>query len=578
MGLRSLPACSVALVCAIALGCTSIAPLGALDAPTPGGWLRPVPGALARPFVEPRSRYGAGHRGVDFVAAAGTAVRAANAGEVSFAGSVAGALHVVLMHTGGLRTSSSFLATIAVRRGQHVERGDVIGTTSGGTGEHAGVLHFGLRVGDRYVDPMTLFVPADLTRLIRLIPVDAVAQAGLDPPALERRSLAESLHLPRGVADLVAPPAPESGPLASIGDALGDLAAVARVLVAPAGTPMEALGVTASWLWRASIAAPIVSDAVAVSERLLAWARSRRGCDADPSQPAGGGGSGHLALTIAGINSRTDPATGTALPIDTDRLGYRAGEVHSFSYAADGGPYDASDTTDGLERAVTALGVQLRTLQRVHPGREVDLIAHSQGGVVVAKFLAHGYEAGDPTLPPLGTVVTLASPLQGAPVATAVERLRASRSGRAATDAIDRRAAGAMPPLGGASTRQLSETSRFIRALNRAALPEQIDVTAIGATDDFIVPANHADRPGVRSVTVDPAGFSDHSSLLRDGAALDAVRHALEGRSPPCVGIVAGGRAAVAPVVISRAERTAGQVGGAAGAAFDSLVDIGGSR
>ena len=45
----------------------------------------------------------------------------------------------------------------------------------GGAGDddHDGaVLHFGLRVGDRYVDPMLLFRPDDLTKLVRLVPTD----------------------------------------------------------------------------------------------------------------------------------------------------------------------------------------------------------------------------------------------------------------------------------------------------------------------------------------------------------------------------------------------------------------------
>ena len=197
---------------------------------------------------------------------------------------------------------------------------------------------------------------------------------------------------------------------------------------------------------------------------------------------------------------------------------------------------------------------------------------------MIAEFLAHGYDAGDPTLPPLGTVVTLSSPLQGAPVATAVNRVRASTSGRVVASAIDRVAGGAVPPTAGTSTRQLAEGSHLIRDLGRAAFPEQIDLTSISATDDVIVPADHTTRSGVRSVTVDPAGFSDHSGILRDPDALDATRLALERRSLPCVGLVDGVRAAVEPVLISRAERTAGEVGGAAGAAFDARFDIGGSR
>ncbi len=490
---------------------------------------------------------------MDFVAPAGTAVRAANAGTVTFAGSVAGTLHVVVAHQGGLRTSASFLATVTVRRGQRVAHGDVIGTTGNGPDEHVGVLHFGLRVGDRYVDPMVLFVPSDLTRLIRLVAVDLPEQAGFDPPAIERRSLAESLHLPSGVTGLLDPPRGEGG-WDAIGDAFDALASVAAI-----------------------VGGPIGADSVAVAGRLLTWARSRQDCDSESRQPSNGGGSGHLALTIAGINSATDRATGVALPLDTGRLGYREGEVHSFSYAPDGGPYDKADTAADLRKAARALGRQLRALERREPGREVDLIAHSQGGVVVAEFLAHGYDASDATLPPLGSVVTLSSPLQGAPLATAVKRVRATASGRVLADSVDAHSAGVAPPTGGTSTRQLAEDSGFMRRLERAPLPEQIDVTSIGATDDLVVPADHTTRPDVRSLTVNPSGFADHSAIVRDPGALDAARLALEGRSMPCVGVAAGVRGAVEPVLISRAEHTVGEVGGALGATADALFDIGGT-
>src|SRR5262245_36977721 len=69
------------------------------------GWTRPVDGAVSRAFEEPAGPYGPGHRGVDLVAPPGTPVRAAGDGTVSFAGDVAGSMHVVVAHEGGLRTS-----------------------------------------------------------------------------------------------------------------------------------------------------------------------------------------------------------------------------------------------------------------------------------------------------------------------------------------------------------------------------------------------------------------------------------------------------------------------------------------
>ena len=88
-------------------------------------------------------------------------------------GAVVGARHVVVAHTGGLRTSYSFLATVTVHRGQRVAAGEVLGTT-GGTGPNhvPSVVHFGLRTGDEYIDPMLLFGAVDLTQVVHLAPTD----------------------------------------------------------------------------------------------------------------------------------------------------------------------------------------------------------------------------------------------------------------------------------------------------------------------------------------------------------------------------------------------------------------------
>jgi hypothetical protein len=575
MGSRSRVSWSSACVLALAVGvvtlCTAAPAVAA--APPPGAWSRPVSGAVAHPFVEPTSRYGAGHRGVDFVAPSGTPVRAANAGQVTFAGSVAGSLHVVVAHTGGLRTSSSFLATIAVRRGQSVARGDVLGTAGGGSGDHAGVVHFGLRVGERYLDPMALFVPADLTKLIRLAPADGPDQRGFEPPEVESRSLAESLHLSQGVEAIIAP-GDAGGPLDGVGAAFADMAGIAGDLNASLGGPAQLLGGAAGWLWGRSVLAKPVADVRTMGTRLLAWARSRDNCTDDTRQPASGGGSGHSVMTVAGINSSTGK-NGVALQLDAERVGYRDGEVTSFSYAPDGGPYTKEDTWGELRGKAVALGDQLRAMQRKNPGREVDLIAHSQGGVVVAEFLANVYEPEDPTLPPLGSVVTLSSPLQGAPAATASGRIRESASGRAALDGVDQVAGGAVPPSGGMSTVELAEGSQFMRRLRRAEIPGQIDLTSISATDDFIVPADHTTRPGARTITVNPPGPMDHSAIYGDPGALDATRLALELRPLPCVGTADGVRGAVEPVVISRIEHEVGEKAGTLGDSVDFLLGRG---
>jgi murein DD-endopeptidase MepM/ murein hydrolase activator NlpD len=130
-------------------------------------WTRPVDGPVVRPFVAPISCFGPGHRGVDFKARPGTPVRAAGNGIVVFAGTIAHQRYVVILHLGDLRTSYSYLRSSKVRRGQRVHEGEVIGTT----GRRA--LHFGLRHGPDYEDPMTLFGngPPDLPAVVHLAPV-----------------------------------------------------------------------------------------------------------------------------------------------------------------------------------------------------------------------------------------------------------------------------------------------------------------------------------------------------------------------------------------------------------------------
>src|SRR5689334_16395582 len=94
---------ALALIATVAVVVTARPAHAEADDPDAAGWLRPVDGAVVHPFEEPASVYGPGHRGADLAAPPGTPVHAANDGVVSFAGSVAGTMHVTVAHTGGLR-------------------------------------------------------------------------------------------------------------------------------------------------------------------------------------------------------------------------------------------------------------------------------------------------------------------------------------------------------------------------------------------------------------------------------------------------------------------------------------------
>jgi murein DD-endopeptidase MepM/ murein hydrolase activator NlpD len=77
-------------------------------------------------------------------------VKAIGPGVVSFAGPVAGRIVATIRHPGGLRSSYTGLAGLAVRRGDRVDGGQIVGLA-------AGPLHLGVRRGDRYLDPASLF-------------------------------------------------------------------------------------------------------------------------------------------------------------------------------------------------------------------------------------------------------------------------------------------------------------------------------------------------------------------------------------------------------------------------------------
>jgi murein DD-endopeptidase MepM/ murein hydrolase activator NlpD len=97
------------------------------------------------------------HKGMDFRAASGTIVRAANSGVVVLARPLYYEGNcVVIDHGLGLYTISMHLSRIDVREGQHVATGERIGL-SGATGRVTGPhLHWAVRWQNAYLDPAKL--------------------------------------------------------------------------------------------------------------------------------------------------------------------------------------------------------------------------------------------------------------------------------------------------------------------------------------------------------------------------------------------------------------------------------------
>ncbi len=129
-----------------------------------GGW--PLVGAprVLRPFEAPLHRYGPGHRGVDLAGRPGTPVLAALPGRVAFAGPVAGR-GVVSVTTGGLRTTYQPVAA-QVSTGDVVAVGEPLGVLTPGGHCRAPCLHWGLRAGADYLDPLRVLRSGDAVALV----------------------------------------------------------------------------------------------------------------------------------------------------------------------------------------------------------------------------------------------------------------------------------------------------------------------------------------------------------------------------------------------------------------------------
>jgi murein DD-endopeptidase MepM/ murein hydrolase activator NlpD len=162
------------LLAALLLGCALVAPPTATadpGVPAPAAlWALPLAGrpTVTRAFEAPPHPYGSGHRGADLAAVPGAPVLAAGDGTVAFAGMVAGRPIVSIAHANGLRTTYEPVEP-SVGAGQAVARGSPIGTLMAG---HAGCpaaacLHWGLRRGETYLDPLLLLRPPRIALLPR---------------------------------------------------------------------------------------------------------------------------------------------------------------------------------------------------------------------------------------------------------------------------------------------------------------------------------------------------------------------------------------------------------------------------
>lgn len=132
----------------------------------PWAWpLDPDP-VVVRAFDLPEHRWSPGHRGVDLAASVGQPVLAPADSRVGWVGRVAGRDVVVLVHPGGRRSSFEPVSG-APPVGTVVARGRPVGAVTSTPGHCAPrtCLHWGVRRGEVYVDPLALLRRAPVVLL-----------------------------------------------------------------------------------------------------------------------------------------------------------------------------------------------------------------------------------------------------------------------------------------------------------------------------------------------------------------------------------------------------------------------------
>jgi murein DD-endopeptidase MepM/ murein hydrolase activator NlpD len=141
-------------------------------------WQMPfeTPHRLVRQYLQPNSDYSAGHRGVDFVVSIGDKLVSPADGTVTVAKQIVNRPVIVISHGADLVTELE-PACSSLPPGSAVSKGQPIGFACEADVDYKQhcpdeiCLHFSLRVGGRYLSPLTLIGGLNPSRLLPELPV-----------------------------------------------------------------------------------------------------------------------------------------------------------------------------------------------------------------------------------------------------------------------------------------------------------------------------------------------------------------------------------------------------------------------
>lgn len=282
----------------------------------------------------------------------------------------------------------------------------------------------------------------------------------------------------------------------------------------------------------------------------------------------------NVVVSIGGIDKAWDRDAPEGFADVAARLGYPEERSYVLSYSGDPDAYDRSDTFGDLRSAARRLDLLLRRIATEYPGAGVDIVAHSQGGLVARYYLETAARQFGVRTPRVDHVITFSAPHQGAPLASATEEVANSWSGKLALDGLKRAHDGKDPwplldilkpahpalPVAGVllslATKKASEVvpdpyarsieqmrpgSDFLTNLATDDVAYGTRVLALQDRFDLVVPADHARWPGEANRAVDGhpdkllGGLNRHGGILESPEPLAMAHSFLRGARLPCL-------------------------------------------
>ena len=252
----------------------------------------------------------------------------------------------------------------------------------------------------------------------------------------------------------------------------------------------------------------------------------------------------NVVVAINGIGSKTDGPTDTHLYRHaTGLLRYPDERVYLFSYEGTAGPrlhepYRPAATFGDLRAAAAKLEDLLREVAKRHPGADVDLLAHSQGGLIARIYLQWLAGSWAADLPRVEHLVTLATSHTGAPAADLVDRAGDGVVGGVATGVLSliARKTELFPDPKAESIAQMSPSSELNEVLATGDVAFGTRVLSLAVPDDVAVPAHRARLEHERNLTLPPTGGFAHSRIVESPRAASVAYDFLRDAAPSCPG------------------------------------------